>query len=194
MKTNSLSTKEDIKAALVKVAEMFEAKAFIHTNKYTKDYKDEHFWSDVADVVGVEPDPTQRNFNLEITAKSNYDCGTVACIGGWCWLMNEEKPLPPREGDDKELIVYSDEAADRADAFVFNIGDEGGESGLKDLFFPPFTAYEVEATNAGNKEEESFWDSMDYGLVTAEQAAKAIRNYIENDDPDWYSVMKESVK
>ena len=41
----------------------------------------------VKQITGGSDGANQKNFNLEVTANSDYDCGTVACIGGWCWLL-----------------------------------------------------------------------------------------------------------
>ena len=146
-------TTEEIKAALSKVADMLEQEVFTHGTK-------ESFYHN--HVVG------KYNFNQEISADSNYDCGTVACIGGWCWLLTNEKP----DEETNTIIKYDKEALDRASKFVYGKHPSFYfySDGLHKLFYPPFEQYDD---------------------VTPQQAVKAIRNYIEFDAPNWEKVMAE---
>lgn len=169
-----LNTKRGLRKGLLVVAEMLETKALIHTDAQT-------------DTGDNPPKPNQRNFNLEVSAQTDYDCGTVACIGGWCWLLNKEMPDPRT---DEGTIFYGDDAADRAEQFVH--GARYQDKNLHELFYPPFGRYASEAEESGSDKWE-FWNALDdtYVGVTAEQAAKAIRNYLKDGNPDWYSVMTE---
>ena len=78
-----------------------------------------------------------RGFDMDVSAK-RYDegvtmwhtpnrkvCGTVACIGGWIWLLNKEQPTDNGE--------YTPDAHERATDFV---GDFLPPSKLYDLFYP----------------------------------------------------------
>jgi hypothetical protein len=167
-----LDTKEGLKTALLAVAEMLEANELVHTNSNTG----------VVDV-GIEPQSDQKNFNLEVTANSDYDCGTVACIGGWCWLLNKEEPVATEDGS----IIYDDNAIERADWYVNSQRDK-----LEELFYPPFGRYFAEAEIGS--EDEDFWRELSdsFSKVTPAQAAKAIRNFLKNGDADWFSAMKNA--
>ena len=167
-----IEIKKGLKTALLAVAEMLEANELVHTSSSSG-------FSD----IGIEPKPNQKNFNLEVTANSDYDCGTVACIGGWCWLLNKEEPVATENG----LIFYDDNATNRAIDFV-----SSRQGKLEELFYPPF---ELFAADAGEDSEEGdFWRELSnsYKKVTPAQAAKAIRNFVENGDADWFSVMKDA--
>ena len=168
----NLDTKKGLKTALLAVAEMLETNELVHTNSNTG----------LIDV-GMKPQPDQKNFNLEATADSDYNCGTVACIGGWCWLMNKEKPVSTKDGS----IIYGYKAIERADRYVLSQRDK-----LRELFFPPFNRYYADAEN--DREAAAFWldYAENYGKVTPAQAAKAIRNFLKNGDADWFSVMKDT--
>jgi hypothetical protein len=167
-----LDTKEGLKTALLAVAEMLETNELVHTNSNTG-----------LIYVGIEPQPDQKNFNLEVSANSDYNCGTVACIGGWCWLMNKEEPVDSTVGS----IIYDDNAIKRADWYV---NSQRGK--LEELFYPPFELFFAEAENGS--EDEDFWRGLsdNYAKVTPTQAAKAIRNFLKNGDADWFSVMKDA--
>lgn len=158
--------------ALLAVAEMLEANELVHTSSSSG-------FSD----IGIEPQPNQKNFNLEVIADSNYDCGTVACIGGWCWLLNKEEPVATENG----LIFYDDNALERADWYV---SSQRGK--LKELFYPPFSEYFANAESGS--EDEDFWRGLSdsFKTVTPAQAGKAIRNFLKNGDADWFSVMKNA--
>lgn len=167
-----LGTKKGLKKALLVVAEMLETNDLVHTSSS----------SGFADI-GIKPQPQQRNFNLEVSADSNYDCGTVACIGGWCWLLNKEEPVVTEDGS----IIYDEDSIERADYYVHS-----QRSNVYELFYPPFSTYHADSESGS--EEEAFWDdlSCSYKSVTPAQAAKAIRNFVKTGNPDWYSVMKEA--
>ena len=167
-----LGIKKGLRKALLAVAEMLEANELIHTNR----------GNGVVDV-GIEPQPDQKNFNLEVTANSDYDCGTVACIGGWCWLLNKEEPVATEDGS----IIYDNNAIERADWYV---NSQRGK--LEELFYPPFGRYFAEAETGS--EDEDFWRELSdsFAKVTPSQAAKAIRNFLKNGDADWFSVMKNA--
>jgi hypothetical protein len=170
-----LNTKYGLRKGLLVVAEMLESQIIIHTDAQTK-------------FGDNPPKLNQMNFNLQVPAVSNYDCGTVACIGGWCWLLNKEKP---RNYATEGPIVYGDVATGRAGQFVY--GAKYQDKNLHELFYPPFQEYADAADKDKNDENWLLWDSLvdAYDKVTAEQAAKAIRNYLKDGNPDWYSVMTE---
>jgi hypothetical protein len=177
----NLDTKEGLRKGLLVVAEMLETKAIIHTDPRTKSGDN-------------PPKPNQMNFNLQVPAVSDYDCGTVACIGGWCWLLNKEKPENYATGGP---IVYHPDATERAYDFVNSTEEEAfmpvKDIGLHHLFYPPFQEYADAADKDKNDENWLLWDDLvdNYNKVTAEQAAKAIRNYLKDGNPDWHSVMTE---
>jgi hypothetical protein len=175
-KNINLDTEKGLKEALLAVAEMLETKAIIHTDPRTN-------------FGDNPPKPNQMNFNLAVSAVSDYDCGTVACIGGWCWLLNKEMPNPRT---DDGTIFYGDDAADRAEQFVR--GSEYQDRNLHELFYPPFQEYADAAEKDENGEDWLFWDGLvdNYGKVTPAQAAKATRNFVENGEADWFSVMKDA--
>ena len=158
--------------ALLAVAEMLEANELVHTSSSSG-------FSD----IGIEPQPNQKNFNLEVIADSKNDCGTVACIGGWCWLLNKEEPVVTEDGS----IIYDEDSIDRADNYVHLQKEK-----LNELFYPPFGRYFADAESGS--EDKDFWRvlSDSYTSVTPAQAAKAIRNFLKNGDADWFSVMKDA--
>lgn len=168
----NLNTKKGLRKALLAVAEMLEANEFVHADSV----------NGLIDI-GIKPQPHQRNFNLEVSADSGYDCGTVACIGGWCWFLNKEEPVATEDGS----IIYDDNAIGRALDFV---NSQRGK--LEELFYPPFSEYFADAEIGS--EDEDFWRVLSdtYKTVTPAQAAKAIRNFVKNGDADWFSVMKDT--
>lgn len=173
MRKTYLNTKSGLRKGLLAVAEMLETKALVHTDT-------------MPDLGDNPPKPNQLNFNLEVTALTNYNCGTVACIGGWCWLLNKETPDSKAENG---TIVYDYSATERAEHFVHRASDQ--DNNLRDLFYPPFEMFAEEAAKNGS-EDWKFWDDMeDYRKVTPEQAAKAIRNYLKDGNSDWRSVMQQ---
>lgn len=113
-----------------------------------------------------------RGFDMDVCAK-RYDegttlshsnhrshCGTVACIGGWVWLLNKEQPEDNGE--------YTQDAHERATDFVsgFVSGSNPKDpDGLYHLFYPKNVAC---------------WSD-----ISPKEAAVAIRNYIANGDPQW---------
>ena len=169
----NLNTKKGLRKALLAVAKMLETNEIVHTNAGIPGVGD----------IGITPQPDQKNFNLEISATSKYDCGTVACIGGWCWLLNKEEPVSTKDGS----IVYDYTAIDRADNYVHLQREK-----LNELFYPPFGRYFADAESGS--EDEDFWRVLSdcYKTVTSAQAAKAIRNFLKNGDADWFSVMKDA--
>jgi len=172
-KNIDLDTKKGLRKALLAVAEMFEANELVHSSSQVVGLDD----------INIKPKPDQRNFNLEVTADSDCECGTVACIGGWLWLLNKEKPSATKDGS----IIYNYKATNRAIDFV-----SSRRGKLHELFYPPFELFSADAEE--DSEEEAFWrDYVDsYGKITPSQAAKAIRNFVENGDADWFSVMKDA--
>ena len=175
----NLDTKEGLRKALLAVAEMLEANELVHTKSNFAWYNTGVFLTE----IDAPPKSHQRNFNLEVSANSDYNCGTVACIGGWCWLMNKEEPVATEDGS----IIYDDNAIERADYYVHS---QRGK--LNELFYPPFGRYFADAESGS--EDEDFWRvlSDSYISVTPAQAAKAIRNFLKNGDADWFSVMKDA--
>ena len=176
----NLDTKEGLQKALLAVAEMLEANELVHTKSNFAWY---NTFIDVVPEIDAPSKPHQRNFNLEVSANSDYNCGTVACIGGWCWLLNKEEPVATEDGS----IIYDDNAIERADYYVHSQREK-----LNELFYPPFGRYFADAESGS--EDEDFWRvlSDSYISVTPAQAAKAIRNFLKNGDADWFSVMKDA--
>ena len=173
----NLDTKEGLQKALLAVAEMLEANELVHT-------KSNFAWyNTVVTEIDTPSKPHKRNLNLEVSANSDYDCGTVACIGGWCWLMNKEEPVATEDGS----IIYDDDAIERADLYV-----QSQREKLNELFYPPFGRYFADSEDGS--EDEEFWRVLSdcYTSVTPAQAAKAIRNFLKNGDADWFSVMKDA--
>lgn len=152
-------TTEEIKVALSRVADMMEQEVFIHQRR--------------GSLRGGQAG-SKYNFIMNITADNKYDCGTVACIGGWCWLLNNEKPIE----EDGTIIKYRKDAISRAGRFVDNYDNLDRPAGLNELFYPPF-------------EHTYGLGHLVYGDVKPKHAAQAIRNYIEFDAPDWGNVMAE---
>jgi hypothetical protein len=108
--------------------------------------------------------------------------------------LNKEKPENyATEGP----IVYHPDATERAYDFVNSTEEKAfmptKDIGLRHLFYPPFQEYADAADKDKNDENWLLWDDLvdNYNKVTAEQAAKAIRNYLKDGNPDWYSVMTE---
>lgn len=103
--------------------------------------------------------------------------------------MNREMPDPRT---DEGTIFYGDDAVDRAEQFVQDA--EYQDKNLHELFYPPFQEYADAADKDKNGEDWLFWDGLvdNYGKVTPAQAAKAIRNFVENGEADWFSVMKDA--
>ena len=183
---SKILTKEEIKAQLSVVADMLEKQEFHHS------------------MAGEEYIivATKKNFNLDVTAESSeeplltdtshddvnedYNCGTVACIGGWCWLLNNEKPVPRKDGK----IIYDEGAIERADEFVEESSNEDGDK-LHDLFYPPFRDISLRLFEEGDLENSEAFETIEFENVTPRAAAKAIRNYLKSGDPDWESIMKE---
>ncbi len=125
-----LDTKEGLRKALLAVAEMLEANELVHAKSNVAR------WNTVVTEIDVPSKPHQRNFNLEVSAHSNYNCGTVACIGGWCWLLNKEEPVVTEDGS----IIYDEYSIERADYYVHSQREK-----LNELFYPPFGRYFADA-------------------------------------------------
>ena len=176
-KNINLKTKKGLKTALLAVAEMLEANEIVHSSAQVASIYDP------VDIVDIKPKPDQKNFNLGVAADCDFECGTVACIGGWLWLLNKEEPVATEDGS----IIYDDNAIERADLYVHS---QRGK--LNELFYPPFGRYFADAESGS--EDEDFWRvlSDSYISVTPAQAAKAIRNFLKNGDADWFSVMKDT--
>lgn len=75
----------------------------------------------VEDVY-LDFDTQRPTFNMNHTASRDYDCGTVACIGGWCSLVEQ--------GADLNKITAKQ--VNVADDYVTSATDS-----LRDLYFPP---------------------------------------------------------
>ena len=176
-KNINLDTEKGLKEALLAVAEMFEANEIVHSSALVASIYDP------VDIVDIKPKPDQKNFNLGVLADSDFECGTVACIGGWLWLLNKEEPVATENG----LIFYDDNATNRAIDFV-----SSRQGKLEELFYPPFELFAADAEE--DSEEGDFWTELSnsFKTVTPAQAAKAIRNFVENGDADWFSVMKDA--
>lgn len=176
-KNINLKTKKSLKTALLAVAEMLEANEIVHSSAQVSSIYDP------VDIVDIKPKPDQKNFNLGVAADCDFECGTVACIGGWLWLLNKEEPVATEDG----LIIYDYKATIRAINFV-----SSRRGKLYELFYPPFELFCADAEEGS--EEEAFWRELSgsYTKVTPAKAAKAIRNFVENGDADWFSVMKDT--
>jgi hypothetical protein len=127
--------------------------------------------SELADMFERD-DVKVRGFDMDVCAKRYDDgitlghsdhrshCGTVACIGGWIWLLNKEEPLDNGE--------YAPDAHERATEFVSE-PDPDDPDKLYHLFYP---------------KEVANWSD-----IAPKEAAAAIRNYIADGDPQWESVV-----
>lgn len=121
------------------------------------------FERDDIKVRGFDMDVCARRYDEGTTLRhSNHrsHCGTVACIGGWIWLLNKEEPLDNGE--------YTPDAHERATEFVSEPNPEDSD-GLYHLFYP---------------KEVAHWSD-----ISPKEAAAAIRNYIAHGDPQWEDVV-----
>ena len=126
------------------------------------------FERDDVKVRGFDMDVCARRYDEGTTLSHSPDtqgrerevCGTVACIGGWIWLLNKEQPT-----DNGEYTKYAHE---RASDFVNSTYPaETGE--LYDLFYPK--------------------NVMRWSNISPKEAAKAIRNYLTVGSPNWKEVV-----
>ena len=157
---------DEERAGLLKVAEVLEAKS-----PWTPlpDYEGDRYTSKAVPLL----------FNLVVRA-GQYECGTVACIGGWLSLHLQGVDISQR------LVSLTPKQVDTSDKYVNAFGQaenrEGHEPGarageaLSILFYPP------EQDRKGNT-------ILDMETVTPAQAAKAIRNFLESGDPKWAEVV-----
>jgi hypothetical protein len=87
-----------------------------------------------------------------------FDCGTAMCIGGFVKLIQMEIPV----GDVAPMDYVQ---ARTIEDYVLSIGHEHA---LRDLYYPPSV--------------------VAYDSITAEHAAIAITNYLEEGDPAWLTI------
>lgn len=92
-----------------------------------------------------------KKFNMGVGC-INYECGTVACIGGHAYLLENPKQFQS--------------AADYVNAFP-----ERCETGLAALYYPSVYS--------------GLPDEMDYDDISPEDAAKAIRRYLNGEEKFW---------
>jgi len=124
------------------------------------------FERDDLKVRGFDMDTCAKRCDEGITlSHSNHrsHCGTVACIGGWIWLLNKEQP-----NDNGE---YSAEAISRAVDFVGEPEPDDPDK-LYYLFYP---------------REVRWWSD-----ISPKEAAAAIRNYLAHGDPMWDYVVNHN--
>jgi hypothetical protein len=123
------------------------------------------FERDDIKVRGFDMDVCARRYDEGVTmwhTPNREVCGTVACIGGWIWLLNKEQPT-----DNGEYTRY---AHARASDFVSAVcPTDSCHSDLYDLFYP---------------KEVARWSN-----ISPKEAAKAIRNYLTVGSPNWAEVV-----
>lgn len=135
----------------------------IHVENY-----DEH--GEEPDGYGTDP---RFAFNMGVSGKTTPGCGTVACIGGWVYVLENwikdpktriYSPPPGSKIEDEEL---------RQAEFVTCPGNDA----LKSLFFPP------------DYVDHHSIEWVEWAEITAKMAVEAIDNYLNTGDPDWRSVL-----
>jgi|688.fasta_scaffold00471_36 hypothetical protein len=113
---------------------------------------------DVNSDAGFPDGPGVTRFCMSYPVQA-FDCGTAMCIGGFVKIFGQlEIPVGSK-------ITISRDEAEGISSYVesFKLG-----SSLRDLFYP----------------ESRF----DYTRITAEQAAVAITNFLEEGDPAWATI------
>lgn len=113
------------------------------------------------ETVPHSPHAEVSGFNLDYSAKE-FDCGTVACIGGWCKLN--------QLGYEFGTVISPDNMMDAHD-YVYAARGE-----LKELFFP--------FTDDDNTD-------IDYAKVTPLDARQAVMNYLTTGKANWSSIVSE---
>lgn len=120
-------------------------------------------------LVYIDDDefPEGRNaFNMSLGHK-RYECGSVACVGGWVWVhMNLDKVVQSG-GPEFGFYEVTEWQASNAHDYVYN--PTSGR--LSDLYFPP--------------------SHINYESITAEQAVEAIDNFLRSGEPDWEGIWEE---
>lgn len=128
------------------------------------------FERDDVKVRGFDMDVCARRYDEGTTLSHSPNtqgrerevCGTVACIGGWIWLLNKEQPTDNGE--------YTPDAHERATDFVSAVcPTDSCHSDLYDLFYPK--------------------NVMRWSNISPQEAAKAIRNYLTVGSPNWTKVV-----
>ena len=94
-----------------------------------------------------------------------YECGSVACIGGWVWCCMYNDAIVKKNG----LFLLTRWQAERADHYVDRLSFD--RTPLADLYFPPIK-------------------TANYDKITSEQAATAIDNFPEIGTPDWEVILE----
>ena len=139
---------DELSSALVQVRDMFVHQLI--------DNADSDLWG--GDAVG-------RGFNINATCNGS-ECGTVACIGGWAWLLARAKPLPahPSAYDPCDLARAAEfvRATDCTSGYV--------DIELHRLFYPPTESW--------------LW-------ITTSHAVQAIDNYLATGNADWARIEAE---
>jgi hypothetical protein len=106
-------------------------------------------------------------FNMDTTARQ-YDCGTVACVGGWMSLFEQA-------GFQKK---YTPEQFSVADDYV----SDWRSAALHELFYPGYDSTGSRlALNA----------FISFSKIKQHHAVKAIDNFLETGHPDWAELVGE---
>lgn len=100
--------------------------------------------------------------NYASDRKEEYNCGTVACIGGWMRLLKDEGFCPTR--------LFTEDETRSATLYV-NDPDSHSEP-LHGLFFPPIR--------------------YNWNKITAADAVVAIDKFLETGKADWSHVEKKA--
>lgn len=114
--------------------------------------------------------PRRFNFNMAYSGREAYNCGTIACIGGWAYIiMNGTR-------DHDGTYKYDNKAVSD---FVYRPPTPQ----LRDLFFP----------GSQNGRDEVNWgvNKYNYKTITPEQAVKAIDNYLNTGDANWQEILTD---
>jgi len=107
-------------------------------------------------------------FNMNTTSSGDeYECGSVACIGGWVSFFMQGNKFT------KESIMKIDHVI--ADNYVL----KSRSTSLERLYFPELK---------NNTEDADF-----YQAITPGEASQAIQNFLETGDPDWDSILNNDV-
>lgn len=119
--------------------------------------------ADTLDVwptnMNMEGEHLKPNFNLNITATTEYECGAVCCIGGWVRAFH----LGVRMA---ETVVLSSGQVHDIDGYVTCI-----QGPLRDLYFPEIV-------------EDAYWDQ-----ITPEMAATVIDTFLQTGIADYAAVV-----
>jgi len=104
-------------------------------------------------------------FDMNTTSSGNeYECGSVACIGGWVSFFMQGNKFS------KESIMKIDHVI--ADNYV----NMDKSPPLEKLYFPELEDYDI----------NDFYEA-----ITPVEASQAIQNFLETGNPKWDSVLDE---